>query len=109
MPSRSPRPEPPDSSLRSVAPHHMPSLLQIDQSALLDVLLLAWVEKGSRIVLVQPEDAGPRDALGGRHARGGADPLPVGVGDRRAEYVDVPALDHGGEGVVPTGRRAIGQ
>ena len=47
------------------------------------------------------------DAFGGRHARSGADPLAIGVGNRRAENVDIPALQERRERIVPAGRRPV--
>ncbi len=102
-----PRPEAAERRLRGVAPHHLSGLLQVDEAALLDVLGLARIQIRARVVLVQPQDAGARNALGRRHAGSGADPLAVGVRDRRAEDVDVASREQGGERVVAARRRAV--
>ncbi len=95
--------------LGGIASHDLAGLCEVNQSTLLNVRLFAQVEVGSRVILVEPEDACPSHALGGGHAGSGADPFPIGVGDGRAENVDISALEEGCEGVVATGWRAVVQ
>ena len=52
-----PRPEASQRLLGRVAQHHLLRLQQVHQPALLHVLLLARVQEGTGIVLIEPQDA----------------------------------------------------